>query len=211
MKVAVIFATLITTVTSQETFATQDTAADALYFPSQGKTIKSIDQLMDTGIMMESLDKGGMEALEQALAEGELEFALYEEATLNPELLVIDLGSNQTAIKAAQQDIDVVEDGNVRRLQRRRCPEAPGSGISNNVVLTVTLRFLGFVFRFRFSCGEQCCARMWECTHGRCKLLCQNNRVLEIRTFSPFICCRLDGRETVIPIGPCFNGLLCSA
>lgn len=160
---------------------------------------------------MESLDGKGLDELREAINKGELEFVLYEEAAINPELKVADLGSNKTAIAAAQKEINAVEDGKVRRLQQRSCPEALGSGISNNVVLTVTLRLAWFVFRFRFSCGEQCCARMWECTHGRCKLLCQNHRVLEVRTFSPYICCRLNGRETVIPDGPCFDGLLCSA
>lgn len=202
MKTFAIAVSLLVAVTAQKDIMAPETSIVAN--ESAPKAIMSVEDLLNLDFVIE-VEEGSIEDLNKAIASGEVEIQAFQ-GEVNPDLKLSDLGSDQEASKEAEEEYGAVDFGVRRDLQSRFCPRSfPGSGIANNVAL-----FLVFPWgRFRITCGENCCARLWECDGFSCSLLCPRF-FIRVFTFGN-ACCFLFGRETVIPAGPCFNTFLCSA
>lgn len=209
MKFAIVLITLLTHVLAQDEFLTKDSPTiedpsvieEPSIIETRAKPIKvnSVDGLLDFGYVVK-IDGGSAEDFDKALASKELEIDFYESSVIDPNTKLIDLYSRDSS-------------GGGRRLGT--CSELTGSGVANDVVLTLNISSFGFNFHVDITCGEDCCARAFECTHTSCKLTCQGGQFIRIRTFSPFISCCMNGRETVFfgsnPTGPCSDQFLCGA
>jgi len=106
-----------------------------------------------------------------------------------------------------------------------QCPLCPGSDLvagpafANDAVLTVNWEVNGFPFCVRITCGEDCCARQWQCTEDYCTIECGTGpvtgRPVHFRIFRftfESLCCRIEGRVVQpFPFGDCFDALLCAS
>ena len=89
---------------------------------------------------------------------------------------------------------------------RRSCPTRTGFGYANDSILTIRI----FGYRFNIRCGEDCCARQWQCANGQCCWSC-GRYTYTVRT-NHFICCSISGRTVYpFPSGNCANRFLCAA
>ena len=89
---------------------------------------------------------------------------------------------------------------------RRSCPTRTGFGYANDSILTIRI----FGYRFNIRCGEDCCARQWQCANGQCRWSC-GRYTYTVRT-NHFICCSISGRTVYpFPSGNCANRFLCAA
>lgn len=211
MKVFAIAVSFLVAVTAQKKIVAPETSIDIaspessiVVNESEPKRIGSVKDLLDLDFLIE-VKEGSIEDLDKAIAGGEVEIQAFK-GEINPDLKFSELGSNQEAANIAKKELGAIDFGNRRNLQGGFCPSSfTGSGIANNVAL-----FLSFPWGlFVITCGENCCARLWECGDFSCSLLCPNF-FIQVVTFGN-ACCFLWGRETVIPDGPCFNTVLCSA
>jgi len=162
-------------------------------------SVKSSSDVLTQDLSIEVIEGSTLE-LDKALLSGEVQIDISTGPSLNPNITALELLSPKKK--------DSTSGGNnIRGLQRFHCPQHWDSGISNDVALTIK----GLFFKIRITCGEKCCARMWECRKRTCIITCSKFAVKV--TTKPFLsCCNISGRETVIPDGPCFNDpSLCSA